>query len=74
MLRLGDRIKYASRWLRSVGAYTGPLPFARGRVVALKECGRQFVLATVEWDKGTDPDVPTLINAKNLSREDDCND
>lgn len=62
-LTVGQRVRYRAAWLRSVGAYCGPLPFARGTVTEIKEHAPGFVLATVEWN---DPDIPEQVNIKNL--------
>jgi hypothetical protein len=48
----GDRVQYATRWLRSIGAYTGDLPFARGTVAAVEDHGHGFVLVRVDWTRG----------------------
>jgi len=63
---IGDRVKYRREWLRSVGCYTGELPFARGTIAALQQVG-PIVLATIAWD-GNDPVVvPTKANIQNLT-------
>ena len=48
----GDRVRYATNWLRSIGAYTGELPVARGTVAAVEDHGQGFVLVTVDWTGG----------------------
>lgn len=47
----GDRVRYATNWLRSIGAYTGELPFARGTVATVEDHGQGFVLVTVDWTR-----------------------
>jgi hypothetical protein len=51
------------RWLRSVGAYTGPLSFARGTVSRIDKFG-DFDLVTVDWGN---PDIPGKVIAPNLT-------
>lgn len=45
-LTIGDRVRYASPFLRTIGAHTGWTPAARGTVTTLWGDG----FATVLWD------------------------
>lgn len=47
-LKPGDRVRYASHFLRTIGAVTGWTPQARGTVTSLWGTGDQFV--SVLWD------------------------
>jgi len=67
-MKRGDRVKYSVRWLRAAGLYTGPVPFARGTVVAVEQFGDRK-LVTVDWD-GND-DIPTRVLVSNLALEAD---
>ena len=62
--QIGDRVKYRVEWLRSVGAYTGPLPFQRGTVVEIQN-RNNWVLIGVDF--GGNPYEPQYVNAKNLT-------
>lgn len=62
----GDRVAYSRAWLRSIGAYTDKLPFARGTVTALTPLG-ETTLATVHWG---DDDIPPRVNVLNLVKVD----
>ena len=52
MFSVGDRVKYSTKFCRSISAYAGDIPHARGEVTATKDLptqGRQLV--SVKWDK-----------------------
>jgi hypothetical protein len=45
----GDKVGYTAKWLRSVGAYTGSVPFRRGTFVGMDaSMSKQF--GRVRWD------------------------
>jgi hypothetical protein len=68
-IQIGDRVAYSANWLRSTGMYVGELGFWRGTVTNMQTHGsKDFVLATVTWDKGKGPDEPSLILAANLAK------
>jgi hypothetical protein len=58
-MKPGDRVKFAARWLRSVGLFSGPVPFAVGTIESID--GR---VARVRWD--TDG-LPTTVLTANLA-------
>ncbi len=60
----GDRVKYSALFLRAICAYTGPLPFARGKVTRVKNG-----IASVTWDMPKD--VPAKVHVANLVEETD---
>jgi hypothetical protein len=62
---VGDKVRYRTEFLRSIGCYSGPLPFARGEITAVKTHGTSFTLATINWTKG---DAPETVNVFNLER------
>jgi hypothetical protein len=65
-LAVGDKVAYSADFLRSVGAYTGPLGTARGTITALEPFSRgAIMLATVDWHN---PEIPPKVNVKNLQR------
>lgn len=66
LLSAGSRVKYRATFCRSIGAYTGAIPFARGRVTSLDSFG-SVALACVAWD---DPsELPARVNVANLIAE-----
>jgi hypothetical protein len=61
-LTIGTKVKLSRVWLKSIGAYTGSLPFARGTITGIMDLG-SIQLAIVKWDN---PDAPAKVNTKNL--------
>ena len=47
-MKIGDRVRYKASFLRSIGAYTGDLPHARGVGVGLQKLGDNVVVEK-EW-------------------------
>lgn len=62
-IQVGDTVAYGRHFLRSIGAYTGDMPRAKGKVIDLVQVGKEVILAEIEWDL---PDLPTWVNVKNL--------
>ena len=62
-LQIGDRVAYSRAFLKSIGCYTGNLPFARGTIAGFKSLG-ETVLAEVEWSN----DAPARVNVANLCK------
>jgi len=63
---VGDQVAYSAGWLRSIGAYSGDLPHARGVILSLKDVG-PMTIADVDWKNG---DIPSRVNTANLVRKD----
>ena len=63
VFKIGDKVKYSVRFLRSIGAYTGDLPFARGIVLEVKNQAYSPALVTVQWNN----DAPCKVLASNLA-------
>jgi hypothetical protein len=63
-LKPGDRVAYASRFLKNTGQHTGDIPFARGTITGLTPMG-QTQLANVAWDR---EGIPGKVLVANLSR------
>ena len=60
----GDTVKYSRAFLQSTGMLTGPVPFATGKVIGMKQLGKGgLILAAIKWDT---PDLPEWVNVKNL--------
>lgn len=50
---IGDRVRYASAFLRNTGQVTGDVPFMRGRVIGVKKLSSDGpVLVEIQWDSG----------------------
>jgi hypothetical protein len=67
-LVIGDRVQYKAEFLRSIGQYTGPMPFARGKILSLAKLGTDTTLATIFWDLEWHDRVPSKVNVANLER------
>lgn len=65
-IETGDKVAFSANFLRSIGAITGPMGFARGTVESIKNLG-PLSIATVNWYKGAD-DVSPKVNVKNLAK------
>lgn len=63
-IKPGDRVAYSAQFLRSIGAYTGDLPHARGVVESVQVLGN-CQLVTVRWD---DTELPGRVLACNLAK------
>jgi hypothetical protein len=66
-IEVGDTVKYAVKWLRSVGEISGPLPRAKGKVTKLVPLGKNKV-ATIDWGRD---DIPKQVLSANLALADD---
>lgn len=64
-LQVGDAVAYSRAFLRSIGAYTGDMPHAKGEITGLKVLSPDVVLADVSWDRA---ELPARVNVKNLCR------
>lgn len=60
-MRVGDRVKYSARFLRSIACYAGDMAHGTGTVLELIPLGHT-TLARVEWDR----ELPDKVNMKNL--------
>jgi hypothetical protein len=62
---IGDKVKYRPEYLRSIGGFAGPLPWARGVVKFVQRINESEIFAFVDWGN---PDVPNRVNVKNLEK------
>ncbi|QDU20588.1 hypothetical protein [Urbifossiella limnaea] len=69
IITVGARVKYRRTFLQSISCFTGPLPYARGRVVDITSLGKDILLARIAWDGLGN--VPERVNAANLTYESD---
>ena len=61
-IQAGSKVKYKAAFLRSIGAYTGPLGQAKGTVTAVEKHG-SMVLAVIDWRS---EEIPARVNVHNL--------
>lgn len=47
MIETGNRVRYTTEFLQSIGEYTGEVPFRVGTVISMSPDNR---VAYVEWD------------------------
>ena len=65
MIAVGNRVMYARGFLRSTGMFTGPIPFAKGKVTAIDR-----EIASIDWEGKHGGDLPPRVNVHNLVRAD----
>jgi hypothetical protein len=61
-MKIGDHVGYSAKFLRSVGALTGELPFLRGVITEITDYSSMSV-ASVDWGNETG-----RVNVKNLAK------
>ncbi len=66
-IKVNDRVAYTPEFLRSVGEYTGPMPFARGRVLRLDRLTSDLTLASILWEEDHFGQLPDRVNVHNLT-------
>ena len=65
MTMLGDKVRYAQAFLRSISCYAGPMAHAVGTVTAVESFGEgDYVLVSVDWHG---EDLPVRILECNLT-------
>lgn len=63
--KVGDKVKYAVKFLRSIGEYTGGMPLARGIVTGLTGFGQDGkFLVSIDWGN---PELPGKVLDSNLA-------
>jgi hypothetical protein len=67
LFKIGDVVTYRREFLRATGQLSGPIPFARGRVISLSPVSNALDIATIEWNT---PDIPAKVLTSNLVRAD----
>ena len=67
IFKLGDVVTYKREFLRAAGLLTGPVPFARGRIISLSPVSNALDVATIDW---SEPDIPARVLTSNLIRAD----
>jgi hypothetical protein len=67
IFKLGDVVTYRREFLRATGQLSGPIPFARGRIISLAPVSNALDVATIDW---SEPDIPARVLTSNLIRAD----
>ncbi len=55
-IQIGTRVVFSRQFLRSISAFTGWHPFAKGEVTAIDDLG-SIQLAVIKWDDGDSSSV-----------------
>ena len=63
-IEVGDKVAYSASFLRSIAAYAGEMPHARGVVQELQTIG-ETTLAVIDWNND---EIPPKVNVANLAR------
>lgn len=65
-MQIGDKVRYAQTFLRSISCYAGPMAHAVGTVVCITESfgGGGYTLVSVDWHG---EDLPVRILECNLT-------
>lgn len=66
-IKVGDTVRYSTAFLRSIGAYTGPMGHARGLVTSIEDLGGTFILAHINWGR-YQGELPDRVRVSNLTR------
>lgn len=66
-LTVGDRVRFASAWLRSTCSATSPVARLQGTVQTVRNYS-SCQLVTVRWDTLYFDTIETNVNAANLQR------
>jgi hypothetical protein len=48
IFKLGDVVTYKREFLRATGQLSGPIPFARGRIISLSPVSNALDIATID--------------------------
>jgi hypothetical protein len=67
IFKLGDVVTYRREFLRATGQLSGPIPFARGRIISLSPVSNALDVATIDW---SEPNIPARVLTSNLIRAD----
>jgi len=70
-LKIGDKVQYSAKFLRSISCYAGALPFAQGEIIDLiGKIEEEYRIATVRWINAFDLDIDLIarVNVANLIR------
>lgn len=62
-ISVGDQVQYSAKFLQSIHTFTGPLPFAIGKVTGITDLGG-ISIASITWEN-TD-ECPPRVNVNNL--------
>lgn len=69
--KIDDIVMFSREWLRSTGQFTGPVPFAKGKVVSVEQLNSKLFVVAVNWGNDVQSRVLScnLIHESNRSKE-----
>jgi hypothetical protein len=62
LFKIDDSVMFSREFLRSTGQFTGPVPFAKGRVVSVEQLNPKLFIVAVNWGN----DVVNRVLSSNL--------
>ena len=62
LFKIDDDVMFSREFLRSTGQFTGPVPFAKGRVVSVEQLNSKLFIVAVNWGN----DVFSRVLSSNL--------
>ena len=71
LFKVNDNVMFSREFLRSTGQFTGPVPFAKGRVVWVEQLNPKLFIVTVNWGDNMKSRVlsSNLIHGSDRSNE-----
>ena len=71
LFKIDDNVMFSREFLRSTGQFTGPVPFAKGRVEMVEQMNSKLFIVTVNWGDNTKSRVlsSNLIHGSDRSKE-----
>ena len=64
--KIGDKVGYSIKFLRSIREKpTSEFCHAKGKILELKNYGKNCEIATIKWDN---PNIPENVNCFNLAK------
>jgi hypothetical protein len=71
LFKIDDSVMFSREFLRSTGQFTGPVPFAKGRVVSVEQLNPKLFIVAVNWGDNVKSRVlsSNLIHGSDRSKE-----
>lgn len=71
LFKIDDSVMFSREFLRSTGQFTGPVPFAKGRVVSVEQLNPKLFIVAVNWGDNVKTRVlsSNLIHGSDRSKE-----
>jgi hypothetical protein len=70
LFKIDDSVMFSREFLRSTGQFTGPVPFAKGRVLSVEQLNPKLFIVAVNWGNTTTRVLSSnLIHGYDRSKE-----